>query len=116
MNDRPLLAAVNDPASTPDAAAAPWSLIPPKLVRQAFYQRVKEARRPAGTLALPAITATGTLYYTGAIQHADTPMALGLTALVVLYDSVIAVCRTWRTTDNAATAQGRYGDGARKTA
>ncbi|KFF99130.1 hypothetical protein IQ62_20835 [Streptomyces scabiei] len=65
-------------------------------MRQAVYQWVKKARRPAGTLAIPAIATTGSLYYTGLTPHSDAPMTLGLTALVVFYDAVIAVCRTWR--------------------
>ncbi|WAU82467.1 hypothetical protein O1Q96_23615 [Streptomyces sp. Qhu-G9] len=52
-------------------------------------------RKAVGTLALPAIATTSSLYFTHVLPHSDAPIALGLTGLVVLYDSVIAVCRTW---------------------
>lgn len=81
-----------------------WSPIPPKPVRRRFYGKARSVRRPAGTLALPAIATTSVLYFTEAIARGDSPMALGLTGLVVVYDAVIAVCRTWQKT-HAATRQ-----------
>ncbi|MBO7935646.1 hypothetical protein [Streptomyces antibioticus] len=116
MTDRPPLAAVNGTPATPPAPAARWSPIPPKPVRQAVYKWIKDTRRPAGTLAVPAIASTGSLYFTGVIEHADTLMALGLTSLVVLYDSVIALCRTWRSVHTADTAQAGNRDGANRAA
>ncbi|MER6102166.1 hypothetical protein ABT115_07445 [Streptomyces sp. NPDC001832] len=56
------------------------------------------------------------LHYTGVRHHADTSMVLvlGLTALVFFYDSVIAVCQTWRTTNG--TARGQHRDDRSKAA
>ncbi|MFE4824784.1 hypothetical protein ACFRFU_52350 [Streptomyces sp. NPDC056704] len=79
-----------------------WTLIPPKAVRQQLYKKIKGVRRPAGTLALPAIGTTATAYFTHTLPHSDTVMALGLTSLVVFYDSVTAVCRTWHKTSTTA--------------
>ncbi|MFI8892533.1 hypothetical protein [Streptomyces paradoxus] len=106
MDDRPSLTPVNGLSPATPAPAGPrWSPIPPKAVRKAAYQWVKGARRPAGTLAVPAIATAGSLYFTGVVPQADGPMTLGLTALVVFYDSVIAVCRTWSGSRTAATAE-----------
>lgn len=107
MDDRPSLAAVNGTTPTIQTAGARWSPIPPKPVRKAAYQRLKEARRPVGTLAVPAIATAGSLYYTGVIAHTDGPMTLGLTALVVFYDSVIAVCRSLHRSSTTARADTR---------
>lgn len=62
--------------------------------------RLVDQRRPAGTLALPAIATTGTLHFTHALHDSDTVMALGLTTLTVVYDAVIAICRTWHKTSS----------------
>jgi hypothetical protein len=105
MDDRPALTAVNGTTPTIHTACARWSPIPPKPVRKAAYQRLKKARRPVGTLAVPAIATTGSLYYTGVIAHSDGAMTLGLTALVVFYDSVIAVCRSWHRSSATATTE-----------
>ncbi|MEU3794734.1 hypothetical protein AB0F07_33920 [Streptomyces fructofermentans] len=88
----------------PNGPAPSWSFVPPRAVRRRFYGRIANLRRPPGTLALPAVAATATLYFTDVLPHADAPMALGLTGLVVLYDSVIAVCRTWHATGATAAA------------
>ncbi|MER8226361.1 hypothetical protein ABTZ58_38890 [Streptomyces sp. NPDC094143] len=74
-----------------------FSVIPPKDVWARWYTNIKAARRPADTLAIPAI-ATATLHFTHVIQDGDSLMALGLTALTVGYDAVIAICRTWHKT------------------
>ncbi|MER5405685.1 hypothetical protein [Streptomyces sp. NPDC002769] len=87
-----------EPHSGDTGTGPAWSLIPPRAVRQLLYKRLKNVRRPAGTLALPAITTTSTLYFTHVMPHSDAPVALGLTGLVVLYDSVVTVCRTWHKT------------------
>ncbi|WP_331739954.1 hypothetical protein OG613_44910 (plasmid) [Streptomyces sp. NBC_00015] len=58
----------------------------------------KTIRRPAGSLALPAIATTATLHFTHTLHHSDSPMALALTTLTVGYDAVIALCRTWQKT------------------
>ncbi|MGC4986604.1 hypothetical protein ACLQ18_39435 [Streptomyces sp. DT193] len=85
-----------------------FSVIPPKPVRQQIYGKIKNGHRPAGSLALTAITTTGTLYFTHVLPHSDTVMAFGLTTLVVAYDSVIAVCRTWlKTTMLREHSQGK---------
>ncbi|MFD6491609.1 hypothetical protein ACFV99_08255 [Streptomyces sp. NPDC059944] len=89
-------------ADTTDAAdttqqGARWrfSVVPPKDIRTEMYRKLKAVRRPSGTLALPAIATTAGLHFTHVLHHGDDFMALGLTALVVGYDAVIAVCRTW---------------------
>ncbi|MFE9684037.1 hypothetical protein ACFYXC_29395 [Streptomyces sp. NPDC002701] len=101
----------------PDSNTGPtpaWSLIPPRAVRRRLYRTIRTIRRPAGTLALPAVATTGTLYFTHVLPHGDAPFALGLTALVVLYDSVVTVCRTWqRTSTAAAPGENRTTDSAR---
>lgn len=71
-----------------------FSVIPPKEVWSRWYIKIKAARRPVGTLAIPAIATTATLHFTHVIQDSDSLMAFGLTALTVGYDAVIAVCRT----------------------
>ncbi|MFJ1964044.1 hypothetical protein [Streptomyces massasporeus] len=103
MDERPALTAVNGTTPIIHTAGARWSPIPPKAVRKAAYQRLKKARRPVGTLAVPAIATAGSLYYTGVIPHTDGPMTLGLTALIVFYDSVIAISRSWHTSSTTAT-------------
>lgn len=105
MNDFRQLTALSGAPSPSETVAARWSPIPPRAVRQAVYQWVKEARRPAGTLAVPAMATVGSLYYSGVIPHGDAPMALGLTALTVFYDAVIVVCRTWQSTRAAHGAE-----------
>ncbi|MEU8851939.1 hypothetical protein AB0C70_38235 [Streptomyces sp. NPDC048564] len=84
----------------PTTISSGWrfSVIPPKDVRARWYKKIKTFRRPAGTLALPAIAATGTLHFTHTLHDSDTVMALGLTTLIVFYDGVIAICRTWQKT------------------
>ncbi|WP_217210219.1 hypothetical protein [Streptomyces sp. AC550_RSS872] len=84
----------------PPTSSSGWrfSVIPPKDVRARWYRKIKTFRRPAGTLALPAITATGSLHFTHTLHDSDTVMALGLTTLIVIYDGVIAICRTWQKT------------------
>ncbi|MEU0037865.1 hypothetical protein [Streptomyces sp. NPDC006333] len=94
-----------EPHSTDTGPGPAWSLIPPRAVRQLLYKRLKNVRRPGGTLALPAITTTSTLYFTHVMPHSDAPVALGLTALVVLYDSVVTVCRTWYRTRATTSAE-----------
>jgi len=79
-----------------------FSVIPPKDVWAQWYTSLKAARRPAGTLAIPAIATAATLHFTHVIQDSDTLMTLGLTALTVGYDAVIAICRTWHKTALAA--------------
>ncbi|MFE6946122.1 hypothetical protein [Streptomyces chartreusis] len=90
----------------PQTTSAGWrfSVIPPKDVRTRWYRKTKTFRRPAGTLALPAIATTATLYITHGLHDSDTVMALGLTTLTVFYDAVIAICRTWQKT----TAQAQH--------
>lgn len=63
-----------------------------------WYHRAKTIRRPAGSLALPAIATTATLYFTHTLHYNDSLMALALTTLTVTYDAVITVCRTWQKT------------------
>ncbi|MEH0544557.1 hypothetical protein QA802_16120 [Streptomyces sp. B21-105] len=85
---------------TDEPAASGWrfSVIPPKQMWSTWYQRAKTIRRPAGSLALPAIATTATLHFTHTMHHGDSLMALALTTLTVSYDGVIAVCRTWQKT------------------
>lgn len=86
-----------------------FSVIPPKDVWARWYTNIKTARRPAGTLAIPAIATTATLHFAHVIQDSDTLMMLGLTTLTVGYDAVIAICRTWHKTalaDYSASQQG----------
>lgn len=82
------------------APATGWrfSIIPPKDVWTTWYHRAKTIRRPAGSLALPAIATTATLYFTHTLHYNDSLMALALTTLTVTYDAVITVCRTWQKT------------------
>ncbi|MFH8284033.1 hypothetical protein [Streptomyces antibioticus] len=82
------------------APATGWrfSVVPPKDVWTTWYRTAKTVRRPAGSLALPAIATTATLHFTHTLHRGDSLMALGLTALTVGYDAVIAVCRTRRKT------------------
>ncbi|MFD3566008.1 hypothetical protein [Streptomyces sp. NPDC058667] len=76
----------------------PASVIPPKDVWSRWYIKIKAARRPVGTLAIPTIATTATLHFTHVFQDGDSLMALGLTALAVVYDAVITICRTWHKT------------------
>ncbi|MEU4653732.1 hypothetical protein AB0G32_07280 [Streptomyces sp. NPDC023723] len=85
-------------APQPGTAGWRFSVIPPKAVRARWYRRATGLRRPAGTLALPAIATTAALYFTRTLHDSDTAMAFGLTTLTVAYDAVIALCRTWRET------------------
>ncbi|MFG3091095.1 hypothetical protein ACGGAI_26075 [Streptomyces antibioticus] len=71
-----------------------FSVVPPKDVWTTWFRTAKAVRRPAGSLALPAIATTATLHFTHTLHQDDTLMTLGLTALTVGYDAVIAVCRT----------------------
>ncbi|WP_371572612.1 hypothetical protein [Streptomyces sp. NBC_01314] len=93
-----------------------FSVIPPKDVRACWYTNIKAIRRPAGTLAVPAIAATATLHFTHVLHDSDTVMALGLTALTVGYDAVIAVCRTWHKTSPAGQPSIRQDSHGRRTA
>lgn len=77
-----------------------FSVIPPKDVWARWFRQIKAFRRPAGSLALPAIATTGTLHFTHVLHDSDTVMALGLTTLTVVYDAVIAICRTWHKTSS----------------
>jgi hypothetical protein len=93
-----------------------FSVIPPKAVWARWYTNIKTARRPAGTLAVPAIATTATLHFTHVIQDSDSLMALGLTALAVGYDAVIAICRTWHKTALADSNASRQDSPRRLTA
>ncbi|MEU5242676.1 hypothetical protein AB0G81_00860 [Streptomyces asoensis] len=75
-----------------------FSIFPPKHVWTTWYHSAKTIRRPAGSLALPAIATTATLHFTHTLPHSDSRMALALTTLTVGYDAVITVCRTWHKT------------------
>lgn len=88
------------PQDDPPQTSPGWrfSVIPPKDIWARWYTSIKTIRRPAGTLALPAIATTATLHFTHVLHDSDTVMALGLTALTVGYDAVIALCRTWHKT------------------
>ncbi|MDX3310792.1 hypothetical protein P1S61_17295 [Streptomyces sp. ME08-AFT2] len=85
---------------TDEPASNGWrfSVIPPKQVWTTWYHRAKTIRRPAGSLALPATATTATLHFTHAMHDSDSLMALALTTLVVSYDAVVTVCRTWQKT------------------
>lgn len=100
MDNRLTLIPGTSDGDEPTPASSGWrfSVIPPKDVRARWYRKVKTFRRPAGTLALPALAATGTLHFTHTLHDSDTVMALGLTTLIVFYDGVIAICRTWHKT------------------
>lgn len=63
---------------------------PTRLVRDHLAGAEATTRRPAGTLALAAIAATGTLHFTHVLHHSDPLVAIGLTTLTVAYDAVIA--------------------------
>jgi hypothetical protein len=89
-----------------------FSVIPPKHVWVHWLRTLKTLRRPAGSLALPAISTTATLHFTHVLQHSDSLMALGLTTLTVGYDAVIVICRTWQKT----TAQPQQATAARRAA
>ncbi|MDN0198474.1 hypothetical protein [Streptomyces sp. S.PNR 29] len=94
MTDRLALA----PEDVTSTSGWRFSVIPPKQVWARWYRTARAIRRPAGSLALPAIATTATLHFTHVLQHSDSLMAFGLTTLTVGYDAVIAVCRTWQTT------------------
>ncbi|MFD9322771.1 hypothetical protein ACFWDQ_34850 [Streptomyces sp. NPDC060053] len=94
MNDH-LSLVTDNPAPT---AGWRFSIIPPKDVWTTWYHSAKTIRRPAGSLALPAMATTAVLHFTHTLHHSDSPMALALTTLTVGYDAVIAVCRTWQKT------------------
>ncbi|MFF4787883.1 hypothetical protein ACFY3E_42030 [Streptomyces griseorubiginosus] len=113
MNDHLALISGQDGDSPPHAG---WhfSIIPPKDVWVRWYRHAKTLRRPAGSLALPAIATTGTLHFTHVLHHSDTLMALALTTLTVGYDAVITICRTWQKT--AAPAQHNTTSRARQAA
>ncbi|MEU1536300.1 hypothetical protein [Streptomyces fagopyri] len=81
-----------------------WQAFPPKEVRVRWMNNLKAIRRPSGSLALPAIATTAGLEFTHTLHHGDTVTDLGLTALVVGYDDVIAVCRTWIKISSPAAA------------
>lgn len=93
-----------------------FSVIPPKDVRARWYSSIRAIRRPAGTLAVPAIATTGVLHFTGVLRDGDTVMALGLTALTVGYDAVIAICRTWQKTTLAPACRQPRNAPARRAA
>jgi hypothetical protein len=93
-----LLPETQGDAPQPGTPGWRFSVIPPRAVRARWYRRATGLRRPAGTLALPAIAITTALHFTRVLHDSDTAMALGLTALTVAYDAVIALCRTWRET------------------
>ena len=113
----PHLTAVGADAAAPVRQAHDWSPIPPAQVRSRWRARIVAMRRPAGSLALPAVAATATTYFADLLPREDTAMALGLTALVVVYDSVVAVCRTWEKVrggaERPASADGRASEAAR---
>ncbi|MER5201274.1 hypothetical protein ACWD3J_48220 [Streptomyces sp. NPDC002755] len=75
-----------------------FSIIPPKDMWTTWYHSAKTIRRPAGSLALPAIATTATLHFTHTLHHSDSLMALALTTLTVGYDAVITLSRTWQKT------------------
>ncbi|WP_326723234.1 MULTISPECIES: hypothetical protein [unclassified Streptomyces] len=101
MNDPLTLINGTEANTTEQGTKWRFSVIPPKDVRTEVYRKLKAVRRPSGTLALPAIAATGSLHFTHVLHDSDSLMALGLTALLVGYDAVIAVCRTWIKTSNS---------------
>lgn len=103
MNDHLTLVTGIDGGDPPNTGWR-FSIIPPQDVRARWYRKIKTLRRPAGSLALPAIATTGTLHFTHVLHHSDTLMALALTALTVGYDAVIAICHT--TTTSTAQQQG----------
>ena len=94
MNDRLTLLGA-DAEGDDDQSTTGWrfSVIPPKTVWARWYRTAKTLRRPAGTLALPAIATTAALHFSHVLHDSDTIMTLGLTTLTVAYDAVIAVCR-----------------------
>ncbi|MEU4039774.1 hypothetical protein [Streptomyces collinus] len=106
MNNTPLMLLGND-----DEEQTPsnnwFKIIPPRDVRSRWARQLKQARRPARSLALPAIATTASLHFTGTIHSGDRIMAFGLTSLIVGYDAVIAVCRTWRQTTSTAASDQR---------
>ncbi|MGW0801241.1 hypothetical protein [Streptomyces sp. NPDC002692] len=99
MTNDPLTLIARAAATTGDgdgAKADKWlQILPPKEVRVRWKNNLQAFQRPLGTLAVPAIATTAGLEFTHHLHHGDTVMALGLTALAVGYDAVIAVCRTW---------------------
>ncbi|MGV9420001.1 hypothetical protein ACWDO6_21180 [Streptomyces sp. NPDC003674] len=114
-NDNPFsLVSVNGNA----AQSNHWfKIIPPKDVRDRWLAKLKNTRRPSGSLALPAITTTSSLYFSHTLPHSDTTMALGLTTLIVGYDAVITVCRTWiKISSSNSTTERTHNHPARRTA
>lgn len=88
-----------------------WSFIPPKEVRRRYLARIRAVRRPAGSLALPTIAGTTWAWSAGSLPHGDTTTALCLAGLVVFYDTVRAVCRTWQSVHGAGAARAGADDG-----
>jgi hypothetical protein len=95
VND-PLALVTDQDSDSPSHTGWHFSIIPPKDVWASWYRHAKTLRRPTGSLALPAITTTGTLHFTHVLHHSDTAIALGLTTLTVGYDAVVTTCRTWQ--------------------
>ncbi|WP_200309118.1 hypothetical protein [Streptomyces adelaidensis] len=120
----PHLAAVGADMAGPARQEPDWSLFPPAQVRSRWRARIAAVRRPVGSLALPAVAATAGTYFADLLPREDTGMALGLTALVVVYDTVIAVCRAWEkvrggperlaAVDERANDPARHGPGPRR--
>ncbi|MET7437041.1 hypothetical protein [Streptomyces sp. NPDC005568] len=97
---------VGDSPAPAEATTAWFRVIPPKDVRAELYRKIKAVRRPTGSLALPAIATTAGLHFSNTIHDSDSLMAFGLTALLVGYDAVNGLCRTWlRTKTVTATRQ-----------
>lgn len=72
-----------------------FRVIPPKHVRAEIYRKIKAVRRPPGSLALSSVSATATLHFTHTVHGTDSLMAFGLTTLVVGYDAIHTLSRTW---------------------
>ncbi|UUU25531.1 hypothetical protein [Streptomyces sp. DSM 40750] len=112
----PHLAAVGADVAPPQQAHD-WSPFPPAQVRSRWRARIAAVRRPVGSFALPAVAVTATTYFADLLPREDSAMAFGLTALVVVYDTVIAVCRTWEKVrggpERPVLADGRTDDSAR---
>ncbi|MFM9593147.1 hypothetical protein ACKI1J_33780 [Streptomyces scabiei] len=113
----PHLAAVGADAAAVSQQVHDWSLFPPPQVRSRWRARIAAVRRPVGSLALPAVAVTATTYFADLLPREDSAMAFGLTTLVVVYDTVIAVCRTWEKTrggpEGPASSDGQANDAAR---
>ncbi|MGW7260504.1 hypothetical protein [Streptomyces sp. NPDC054834] len=117
-NDNPLSLVARDAVNGNAPQSNNWfKVIPPRDVRDRWLAKLKNTRRPAGSLALPAIATTSSLYFSHNLPHSDTAMALGLTTLVVGYDAVIAICCTWiKVASSTPTAQRADTNPARRAA